>query len=259
MDIYIRMTHSLEGMVYLFLMATSILPFVFAIFRCAKTPSFGRAFLLWLSLSYFIWSIAVLSLIYEGTPLGTPNLLYPLGWIALNAFLTWIIYVFTKNTITHKYSFIRKISNLICGLIAAAIPFAFVSLLTISFFVFGDSYHIKSGEKAWLSETEIRDCIGKNIIPNFEYQKAWSTTGAGHDFVEQSHLAIFKDKLTAKQKANIIKETKRSNSKWEKLDNNKVQQEYIFNGSKVKDGTKYSFSLVLPEDNDSIWIYIHSN
>ena len=32
MDIYIIMTHSLEGMVYLFLMATSILPFVFAIF-----------------------------------------------------------------------------------------------------------------------------------------------------------------------------------------------------------------------------------
>lgn len=253
------MTHSLEGLVYLFMMAISITPFIFAIFRYVKVQSFGRAFTLWTSFFYFLWSIAALSLIYEGTPLGAPNIIYPMGWLIFNAFLIWVIYFFTKSTATKNNSLIHKILKFVGGLLAAAIPFAAVSLLTISFFIFGESYHIKSGEEAWLSETEIRECIGKNTIPTFEYQKAWSTTGAGHDFVEQSHLAIFKGKLTAKQKANIIKETKRSNSKWEKIDNNKLQSEYIFNGSKVKDGTKYSFSLLLPEDNDSIWIYIHTN
>ena len=68
MEIFERMANSTEGMLYLALMALSVIPFIIAVWRLLCGVSLRRYSFFWVGLAHCLWFVGVLGLIYEGTP-----------------------------------------------------------------------------------------------------------------------------------------------------------------------------------------------
>ena len=253
MELIERMTTSTEGIMYLAMMALSAFPLVIGIYGIFKRVSFWSSFFLWVGIFHCIWFSGVLLLIYESTPPGTPSMLAIL-WIIFLSFLTYL--VTKKQNVTNNGKFYKKLWAFVIGSFSAFLTFSVVFLITLSIFIFADSYHIKTGEKAWLSEQEVRAAIGISSMPIFEYDKALSRTGGNHEWTEQNHWAKYTKKPSSAFYNLIEKKCKNHNSGLDEITYENGTKEFRYHGMAQKEGEDYSIYVTIPKDEDSLRICI---
>ena len=255
MDYIERMAYSTEGILYLVMMAFSVIPLIIGIYRFFKGITFWSSFFLWVGLFHIIWFCGVLLLIYDGTPPGIPSILYPLLAIAWIVFLSWLMCLgFKKKSVNVEWY--KRLRTFLFGTVASFLTFFVIILMTFSVFVFGESYHAKTGEKAWLSEQEIRTVIGIASMPKSVYNKELSRTGYNMDWTEQNHWAKFTRKPSSAFYKCIERKSKEPNSGWEEKTYENGPKEYRFHGAVKRGSEKYKVFVCFPKDNDSLWISI---
>lgn len=257
METFARMTNSTEGMLYLALMALSVIPFIIAVWRIFTGVSLRRSFFFWVGLAHCLWFVGVLSLIYDGTPpANRPVTNYHIVGLLWLVFFSWLIYWYTKDSPASNEKRHKKLIAVIGGGFLALVLSGTVFFLTMGVFIFGDSYLIKSGEKAWLTEREVRSAIGISSMPLFEYDKALSRSGFSPDWTEQNHWGKFKDKPSRRFYEMVRKKCKKADSGWEERTFENDVKEFSYNGSvKVKD-EKFDIYVSFAEGKDSLRVCI---
>ena len=250
------MTNSTEGMLYLALMALSVIPFIIAVWRIFTGVSLRRSFFFWVGLAHCLWFVGVLSLIYEGTPPANEPTIYHIMGLSWLVFFSLVIHWYTKDSPITNGQWYKKIFAFIGGGLPALVLSGIVFAITVSIFMFGDSYLIKTGGKAWLTEREVRSAIGISSMPQFEYDRALSRSGFSPDWSEQNHWGKFKKKPSQRFYAAIRKKCKKTDSGWEERTFENDVKEFCYNGSvKVKD-EKFDIYVSFAEGKDSLRVCI---
>ncbi len=257
MEILERMANSTEGMLYLVLMALSVIPFIIAVCRIFCSVSWRRSFFFWVGLAHCLWFVVVLWAIYEGTPpANNPVTGYHIVGLLWIVVFSCLIYWFTKDSPASYGKWYKKIFAVIGGGFLALVLSGIVFLMTVSFFMFGDSYLIKTGEKTWLTEREVRSAMGISSMPQFEYDKTLSRSGFNIDWVEQNHWGKFKNKPSRSFYDAIRKKCKKVDSGWEERTFENKIKGFYYNGSVKVSNKKYDIAVSFAEGKDSLWVCI---
>ena len=250
-----QLTHSDEGLLYIAMMALSLIPLCTGIWRIFKGISFWSVFFLCFGFFHCLWFCLSLIVIYQSTPPGIPHLIYP-----ILAFL-WVIalaYLMIITTRKHSARPIKRLTVMletIGGVIASVVCACTLFMLLIVFAALSVSYHVKTGEKAWLTEREIRKCVGTQTLPAFHYIEEKSITGGNNEVAMQGHCGVFDKKASASFWRTIIKKCNIKDSNWERCDG-QDEKEFSYSNTVRNNGHDYCFFIYLTQDCDTFKIYI---
>ncbi|MBQ9645591.1 MAG: hypothetical protein IJV24_04435 [Prevotella sp.] len=250
-----QLTHSKEGLLYIAMMALSLIPLCTGIWRIFKGISFWSVFFLCFGFFHCLWFCLSLIVIYQSTPPGTPHLIYPILAFLWVVVLAYLMIITTRKHSARPNSRLTVILKAVGAIVASVVCACALFILLIVVGLFSVSYDIKTGGKAWLTESEIRKCVGTQILPAFHYIEEKSTTGGNHEVTMQDHWGVFDKKTSASFWRKINRKCDTMNSNWN-LSNSQDGKRFYYNNAVRHDGHDYCFFIYLTQDCDTFNVVI---